>query len=377
MRVLPAALVLASIAALGPGGIESAGEPSSGFARVDHPRELVFPSDHGAHPAFRTEWWYLTGALEANGGGTFGIQATWFRNALVPIAPDRPSNLATRDLMLFHGGFTDVAEGRFLSASRASRAASTWAGAREGDLDVWLLDDRLRRLEDGRWSVAFTVEDRRIELLLKPTRPPLLHGETPGWSRKGPDPAESSVYASHTRLEAEGTVRKLPEGEKIPVRGRLWFDHEFFSEQLADDQIGWDWFSVALDDGTDLMAFQLRGADGAPAPTSSGTLRRPDGDRVHLARGDFDLEVTDRWSSPQADPGDPPYPAGWILTVSGEDLRLRVEPLVADQEHRDTSGGPIYWEGLCRFAGERRGRPVEALGYVELVGYRAPRPRGM
>lgn len=377
-RLRSAALAVLTVLGLGAGPSPATEPLSEDFARADRPRAFRFPEDHGAHPDYRTEWWYLTGALRTPDGRIHGLQATWFRNALAAEKPQRESTLAARDLILFHGGWTDVARETFRSSHRVSRAAPGWAGAREGILDVHLFDDRLVRTADGRWILEVGIDGIRVELELRPTREALLHGEIPGWSRKGPDPAESSYYASQTRLAATGRFRVGDEGPWTAVEGSLWFDHEVFSQQLSGDQVGWDWFAVALDDGTDLMAFRLRESDGSNAPTSSGTVRRPDGSRRHLAREEVEIDVTATWSSPAADPGDPPYPSGWRIEVPSEDLELRVEPLVADQEHRSPgAGSPIYWEGLCSFTGTREGRPVHGLGYVELVGYRAPRPAGM
>ncbi len=342
------------------------------WARAVEPRGFEFPRDHGSHPDFRTEWWYLTGELEAGEGRErFGFQATWFRSGLAEpgVRPDverRVSGLAAGDLFFFHGAVTDVARGRFLHESIASRGARAWASARSDDLDVWLFDRKLRR-EGDVFRVEFPVQGRRVELELRPVRDPLFHGESPGLSQKGPEAGQASYYYSLTRMEARGTLQREPGGPTLPVRGRVWLDREFGSHQLGDDQIGWDWFSVALSDGSDLMLYEIRREDGSVEPTSSGTLRSPQGERLHLGRGDYTVEVLDRWES-RASGGT--YPSRWRLRVPSRSLELEVRPVLAEQELR-TGGttGVDYWEGLCDFEGTVEGQPVRGSGYVELVGY--------
>jgi predicted secreted hydrolase len=352
-------------------------EAPAGFARAETARELTFPADHGSHPEFATEWWYLTGSLTSADGDLFGFQATWFRSALVPEPEPRVSTLAVRDVILFHGGLIDVERQAFFSESRASRAASSWAGAETGRLEVWLLDNRLSA-GSKTWSARFGVDGWELELELAPTSEPLLHGDPPGLSRKGPERGQASYYYSLPCLEVRGSLRRGPDDEPVEAVGQAWFDHEFFSRQLAESQVGWDWFSVALDDGTDLMLFELRQRDGRRSSTSAGTLRLADGTRRHLAASDFEIEVTSTWTSPATLPQDDDYPAGWTIVVPSAGLRLEVEPIAEDQEHRDEIPGAMaYWEGLSRFRGRHGDRQVEGLGYVELVGYRGAGPSGL
>jgi len=340
-----------------------------GFERALPGRAWSFPADHGSHPGTRTEWWYLTGPLFAEDGRVFGFQATWFRRALVATQPPGRSPLATRDVLLFHGALTDVRAQTLLFTEEACRAYAPWARAAEGGLDLALLS-HVWTAPAGELSatrLSFGAGAARVELVLDlDGAPPLLHGEEPGLSVKGHAPGEASHYASFTRLPVAGSVQ-LPDGESVAVSGQAWFDHEFGSSQLSGDQVGWDWFSVALDDGSDLMVYHLRLADGSADSTSSGTLRRPDGSRRHLRREDFRLEPTAHWTSPETGTR---YPSAWLLSLPGEELELRVEPVLPDQELRTPgSTGVTYWEGLCRFRGIRAGRPVLGWGYVELVGY--------
>lgn len=337
------------------------------FLRAVEPRGFEFPRDYGSHPEYQTEWWYLTGSLEDERGAVFGFQATWFRRGLRRTATPRTSTLAARDAILFHGALTDVNGKRFAHEHATSRAASTWAGSNTDGLNVWLFEHVLRSEADGTWSLNFTVQGRRVALKLRPRRPPLLHGATPGLSIKGSEPGQASYYVSHTRMEATGTLQASPGETPRAVRGTVWYDQEFGSNQLSADQIGWDWFSVPLDEGTDLMLYRLRRSDGSADPTSSGTLRFADGRRVHLSREAATVEVLKHWTSPHTGAK---YPAGWTLTIPQERLELSVAPLLDDQELRtERSTNVNYWEGLCGFEGRVQDQPAKGRGYVELVGY--------
>jgi predicted secreted hydrolase len=342
----------------------------SDFPRAIEPRAFSFPADHGSHPAYRTEWWYLTGELTTEAGEKLGYQATWFRSALRPQPARRASRLAVRDLYFFHGALARPEADAFVHDHAVSRAGAGWAGAATDRLHLFLPRHTLEQRADGVWRLEVRVKARRMSLRLTPTRPPLLHGRTPGLSIKGPEPGQASYYYSHTRMETEGTLQLEPGGAAVRVTGRTWFDHEFGSAQLAADHEGWDWFSTALSDGTDLMVYGIRRKDGTLEPKSSGTIRFVDGRRVHLARHDFRIEPLARWKSEKSGAT---YPARWRLTVPGARIDLEVTPLLPDQElHTPGTTGITYWEGFCRFIGRVGDREVEGRGYVELVGYAGP-----
>ncbi len=340
-----------------------AGGDVLGYRRAVEPRDFVFPDDHGPHPDYKTEWWYFTGHLDGAGGERFGYQLTFFRQALAPDLPDRASAWATRQLYLAHFAVTDIDRGRFHAAERLSRGAAGLAGA--GDprkpFRVWLED----------WSVASSDEetfplrlrardgDLALDLTLESDQPPVLHGEK-GLSRKGAEPGAASYYYSLTRLATRGQV--TAGGRKLRVTGSSWLDREWSTSVLGDNQVGWDWFSLQLDDGRDLMVFQLRLAGGGVDPVSHGTLVLADGSTRALALADFRLEVRDTWRSPRG----AVYPADWRLELPAESLDLEIEPLVADQE-LDLSFR--YWEGAVAARGTAGGKPVTGRGYVELVGY--------
>jgi predicted secreted hydrolase len=339
-----------------------------GFVRAGPGRAIVLPADHGSHPETRTEWWYVTGPLRGPDGELFGFQATWFRRALVAqIDPDR-SPLAVRDVMLFHGALTDVAAGTLRFGESTSRAYPPWAGASTDGLAVHLFEQRLIDAtgEGHQAELAMDLDGVRLQLSLDlDSSSVLLHGREPGLSIKGDAPGQASWYYTLPAIAVSGHLTR-PGREPLPVSGRAWLDHEFGSSSLAEDQVGWDWFATVLDDGTELMAYQLRLEDGSPAATSSLSLRRPGEQPTHIDHEGFEIVPTGSWTSPRSGAE---YPAGWKLRIPDHQLNLRVTPHVPDQELVTDSTGVTYWEGLCRFEGDLAGLPVLGDGYVELVGY--------
>jgi predicted secreted hydrolase len=370
----PPAVTGLAIAQVDPLQDGAAGElrDAEGFLRAGPGRPLSFPVDHGSHPDTRTEWWYLTGSLEGGAGETFGFQATWFRRALLRAALPQRSPLAVRDVLLFHGVVADVDTQTVWFTEQASRAYPPWARARVDTLDVAVLRHRLTALDPQVQTVSLSMEAGGAQLELEldwGAAKPLLHGERPGLSIKGHELGQASWYYSLPDIRARGQLRR-PGEQPVAVQGTVWFDHEFGSGQLGPEQVGWDWFSVVLDDGTQLMLYRMRLATGEQDTTSSGTIRMPAGRRVHLGPDDFQIQTDDHWTSSRTDVR---YPAAWKLDLPGQQLRLRVTPVLSDQELL-TPGttGVNYWEGLCHFEGERSGQPVRGRGYVELVGHGEP-----
>lgn len=345
-----------------------AGGDAAGYARVTAPRALAFPADEGPHPAYRTEWWYYTGNLRATepsaDGRRFGFQLTFFRNALAPMAEldARDSAWGTNQAYLAHFTVTDVDADAFHSAERLARGAAGLAGAAADPFRAWL--ETWSAVRDGgpEAPVRLTAADGpvAIDLSLRPTKPPVGHGDA-GYSVKGPEPGNASMYLSYTRLAASGTVTTAD--GTFAVEGGAWHDHEWSTSALSADQVGWDWFSLQLGDGRDLMVFRISQADGGIAPTSSGTLVAVDGTTEHLTVDDFALEPVGRWVSPRTGGA---YPAAWRVTVPGAGLALDLKPLVADQELSTTIR---YWEGAVAIEGTADGRPIGGEGYVEMTGY--------
>lgn len=339
-----------------------------GYARALEPRPFSFPADHGPHPDFRTEWWYFTGNLATPEGRRFGFQLTFFRSALAPRMEPRGSAWATRQAWLAHFTVSDVSSGRFHSFERWSRGAVGLAGIETAPFRVWV-EDWSAAADPGRQVFPLRLQaaqgDVALDLRLSQGKPPVLQGER-GLSRKSSAPGNASFYYSLTRMPAEGTVRVGP--ETFAVEGAAWMDREWSTSSLGTGQVGWDWFALQLDDGTDLMLYQLRHAGGGsrasyPDPASSGSIVPPDGASRTLSFGTFSLAALDHWQSPRSGAR---YPARWRVRVPSEDLDLTVTPLLADQE-LDVSFR--YWEGAVAVEGTRRGAQVSGRGYVELTGY--------
>jgi predicted secreted hydrolase len=341
------------------------------YARAAAPRAFAFPADHGPHPEFRTEWWYFTGNLRAEDGRAFGYQLTFFRQAVAPEepgAPPRASAWATRQVYLAHFALSDLNGRRFRAFERFARGAAGLAGAEltpAGQLRVHLEDWRaeggggagavfplrLRAAEDG---VA-------IDLELEQGKPPVLQGDG-GLSAKGPEPGNASYYYSLTRMPTRGTV--TVDGRAHEVTGNSWMDREWSTSALPAGVVGWDWFALQLDDGSELMLYQLRRADGTTDPFSKGSLVAPDGSASPVSAAELALEPEGRWRAPSG----AVYPARWRLAIPSRGLALEVEPVLADQEL------PVsirYWEGAVRVTGTRDGRPVAGAGYLEMTGYAA------
>jgi predicted secreted hydrolase len=339
----------------------------AGFARALGPRPFSFPDDHGPHPELRTEWWYYTGNLETAAGRHVGFQLTFFRTALAP--PDRVASVggasawSASQLYLAHFALTDTAAGRFHAGSRLSREALGLSGARPQPFRVWVEDWSAESDVAGGFPVRLRAADGdvAIDLVLEIGKPLVLQGDR-GWRAKGPEPGNASYYYSFTRMPARGTVRVGT--ESLDVSGLAWMDREWSTSALGRDLAGWDWLALQLDDGRDVMVYQLRRRDGAPDPHSAGTLIAGDGRTRPLAREDATLEVLDHWTSAASRVR---YPSRWRLTIPTADLSVEITPRLAAQE---LIVGTRYWEGAVRVQGISGGRQVSGRGYVELVGYR-------
>lgn len=347
-------------------GVQSvglSGQTSQGFDRVTGPLEFSFPKDHGPHPGYQTEWWYYTGNLQTAEGQHFGYQLTFFRRALVPPAEviNTESAWRTSQVYFAHFAISDIAGNNFQYAERFSRGAAGLAGAKgEPAYSVWLEDWSVGQLEDGTYQLQAATDEFGLNLRLVDQKGPILQGDR-GYSPKGSEPGNASAYVSQTRLEATGEVTLA--GAQYPVNGWNWMDHEFSTSALAEGQVGWDWFSIQLDDGSELMLFTLRREDGTSDPFSAGTWIAPDGSTQALARDAFDIRPTSEWRSPHSGAV---YPAGWQVSIPALDLELTIAPLMRDQELNLSF---VYWEGAVAVDGQRGGNPVEGFGYVELTGY--------
>lgn len=335
------------------------------FPLVTEPKRFVFPRDHGPHPEYRNEWWYVTGNLEGPVGERFGVELTLFRFALAPRELESSSAWRQRQIYMAHFAVTDVQRERFLVAERFSRAGLGLAGAQAEPFRVWLNDWEIAASDETSvMTMAATSDDAAVTLRLAPEKPPVLNGDA-GLSQKSETPGNASYYYSMTRLVADGTLELS--GQSFEVRGHAWLDREWGSSALDRDQVGWDWFALQLDDGTELMFYQLRRTDGQVDPMSAGTFVFADGDTLHLESQDVDVEVLDSWESPVGGV----YPHRWRLDVPQRGLSLEISPVMANQE---LTTSVRYWEGAVDVVGLHDGRDVTGYGYVELTGYAAETP---
>jgi len=331
-----------------------------GFATAKPGYSFAFPRDHGSHPSFRTEWWYFTGHLwTQDGSRRFGYQLTFFRQASPHAGWKGSSAWRSDQLHLAHAVITDEAGQRFWVDERLDRAGLL-AGVAGDRLSVFQQDWRVDQEASGRIHLRMTVRGAQLELDLDPDTPPVLFGEA-GVSRKGADPSAASHYISYPRLRSQGTLR-LPDGTIRPVLGLSWMDHEFSSNQLDQDQVGWDWAGIQLRDGYSLMAYRLRNKDGRQDPFSTVT----EVDRTgHIRRSThvFQMGGAGTWRSSASGAV---YPLPLVLEAWGE--RFTLVPVLLDQELRTgRSTGITYWEGACRVQ-DRNGVEV-GEAYVELTGY--------
>jgi predicted secreted hydrolase len=308
-----------------------------------------FPRDHFEHEEFRTEWWYYTGNVFDAAGKRYGFELVFFREGKQR-SGDAPTTWDVRDVYLAHAALTDPSGKHFWYDERLNRAGPGIAGASFKDARVW----------NGNWSVAWSGETQTIDavtehfrfhLRLEPEKPFIIEGEN-GISQKAAGRGRASYYISFPLLKASGTVNSSN------VTGRAWMDHEWFTEQLDPAQAGWDWFSVQLDNRTELMLFELRRKDGSIDPYSSGTFIDAEGRAHHLRRDDFTLEPIAKWGK---------YPIEWRIQVPSFHVNLVSKAVLQDQELRSPGAGPVYWEGAVDYKGSQTG-----VGYLEMTGYNGP-----
>ena len=349
------------------------GADTAGYLRALEARPFRFPEDHGPHPGYRTEWWYVTGNLETAEGREVGFQLTFFRSALVPDAPDRRSAWATRQAYMAHFAVTDVQGERFAAHERFERGALGLAGARARPFGVWLDDWSLEAVDTAAGGSIFPLRlraaegDVGVDLVLDAGKPVVLQGDR-GLSRKGPEPGNASYYYSLTRMPARGVVRVG--ADTLRTSGSAWLDREWSTSALSDGEVGWDWFALQLDGGWELMVYRLRRADGSTSAFSRGTLVDADGRSSALVDGvDVVIEATGSWTAPDGTT----YPSGWRVRLPARGWELAVEPLLDDQE---LTGAFRYWEGAVRVTPVVGGGAPAGKGYVELTGYGGEPPRG-
>ena len=320
-------------------------------------RPLSFPADHGAHPEFRTEWWYLTGWLETPEGKPAGFQLTFFRSR-PELDQDNPSRFAPKQLLFVHAALSDPAVGHLDVEQRSARAGFGLAEALVGNTDVHIDDWSLKRNTDGHYVAHIEGSAFGFDLLLEPSQQPMAQGES-GFSRKGPEPGQASYYYSEPQLRVRAIVSR--NGRLQQMTGSAWLDHEWSTALLAKEAVGWDWTGINLDDGGALMVFRMRDAAGATV-WASANWRQKDGRLRHYPPEAVHFTPEQRWRSPRTGTD---YPVSARVDVG--DFSFTLVPLQDDQElDSRQSTGAVYWEGAVTAVqeGKRIGR-----GYLELTGY--------
>ena len=322
-------------------------------------KSLSFPRDHGSHPEFRTEWWYVTGF-----GGTaqreLGFQLTFFRSR-VEATQQMQSRLAARQLLFAHAAVTDVANRKVWHEQLSAREGMEIARAREGDIDLRLRDWSMRQV-GGDYQISLQSREISFDLTLRPTQPLLLQGDA-GLSRKGPATEQASYYYSHPQLALDGKLRLGK--ETIALSGKAWLDHEWSNQMLHPQARGWDWIGMNLDDGSAVTAFQIRDGAGR-ALWDGGSFRHPKAPLYNFSQGEVIFRPQRLWTSPISRAS---YPVEWIVRTPADFYTVKA---LLDNQELDSraSTGTVYWEGLSELF-DSNGRKV-GRGYLEMTGYASP-----
>jgi predicted secreted hydrolase len=325
-----------------------------------------FPRDNFNHRDFQTEWWYYTGNLKAADGHEFGFELTFFREGLIP-PMEKASDWSASDLYLAHLALSDITDGGFYHRERLNRAGPGLAEASAEAGRIW----------NGNWQILWNGSSQNLQaisdqfalqLRLESRKQPVIHGSD-GISQKSAGAGHASHYISLTRLAVSGDI-ELNE-KKFPVTGTAWMDHEFFTQQLDAEQVGWDWLSLQFDDNAELMLFRIRRRDGSIDPFSSGTYVDAAGKSTHLTQRDFTLRpLGETWAS---DSNRAVYPIRWQVSVPSLKINADITtPLKQQELAGKTALSPSYWEGAIRIAGTRNAAPLTGVGYLEMTGYDRP-----
>ncbi|MBF0456115.1 MAG: carotenoid 1,2-hydratase [Magnetococcales bacterium] len=338
----------------------------SGFHQAIQPRLFQFPADHGPHPTFKQEWWYVTGNVSSEQPKRdFGFQWTLFRVGLTATPPLRPSAWATSEIYMGHLAVTDIQSDQFYPAQKLARPALQMAGAQANPFRAWIENWQLVQKggEPNKPILQLSAQTDLIslELTLEAIKEVVLQGDQ-GLSQKNSQPGNASYYYSLPRLKSTGTL--AIKGQTFTVNGLSWMDREWSTSALAADQVGWDWFSLHLSDGSDLIYYQIRNQEGKADPVSQGALIDSDGNKRVIRASDIQLTVLNHWTSPTSHSV---YPSGWKLVVPGLNLSLILTPAIKNQELNQTL--VTYWEGAVTVDGVYDGKKIGGKGYGELTGY--------
>lgn len=338
---------------------------SENFSKAIEKRKFAFPDDHGPHPDFRTEWWYFTGNLTSEDNRKFGYQFTIFRTALSKEKTERNSIWNSNQIYMAHFAVTDINGNKFYFDEKFSREGNNLAGAKVNPLKIWLEDwqivqtDNKTSFDLPEISIYAKSEKFEINFKLEAVKPIVLQGDE-GLSQKGKQPGNASYYYSYTRLKTEGKI--ILDGKEFSVNGFSWMDREWSTSALSEDQAGWDWFALQLDDNTEIMYYQMRKNDGAPDIFSKGAYVKKDGTSQVIKKDDVILNVNDYWKSPTGEE----YPSGWRLQIPEKEIDLTITAAIKNQL---MDVAVRYWEGTVKIEGTKSGSKITGRGYVELTGY--------
>ena len=337
------------------------------IARPDY--RFEFPRDYFSHPEYRTEWWYYTGNVHAANGHKFGFELTFFRVGFhLPLASKTEGEKTWRpdEVYLAHFAISDLDAGKFYEEERINRTGPGLAGANSADKQIW----------NGNWKVHWdspdgaeqhlqAVSDRfSLDLILKSSKPLVIHGQD-GIMKKGPQIGEASHYLSFTRLLASGSLGDAHLQYKL--NGIAWMDHEFFSAPPDNAIVGWDWFSIQLNDDEELMLYRLRKKSGEISNYSSGSYIDSKGTAHFLKSSEFSLVPGGNWKNPRSGTQ---YPLEWKISVPSLHLKLTETTHLKNQELLGrTTSTPTYWEGAVRYEGQLGNRAIRGVGYLEMTGY--------
>jgi predicted secreted hydrolase len=327
--------------------------------------QFKFPQDHAAHEDFRTEWWYYTGHLETADHKHYGYELTFFRNGMAKADEKDHSPWKLNNIYLAHFAVSDINNRQFHYFQKLNRGGRGPAGASSDNYYVynenWFVEQLGKEM-----VLRAEAPGLAIHLDLNSAKPEIIHGEN-GVSQKAACKGCASHYYSLTRLQTNGFI--YIDGKPTAVTGTSWMDHEFGSNQLTSEQVGWDWFSLQLSNNTELMLYLMRNSKGGIDPNSSGTVIRPDGSTRHLKLTDFKVTATKKWKSPSSKGV---YPMEWQVEIPSEQCKLKITPDFEGQElETDKSTGVTYWEGASTAEGSFQQKPVKGEAYVEMTGYSA------
>jgi predicted secreted hydrolase len=328
---------------------------NSEFARAYEVKPIIFPDDLGQHPEYQAEWWYYTGNLADAVGNRYGFQLTFFRRGLTPGLAERASEWGSNQIYFANFTVTDVSGETFTFHERFSRASPGLAGVESDPYHVWLDDWYAKEIGPGQVELKADAGDIALNLILEQAKPAALQGER-GLSQKSNEPGNASYYYSLTNNPATGTIT-TPRGT-FDVTGNAWKDHEWSTSGLGPEAVGWDWFSLQLDDGREIMYFNIRKEDGSVEAVSGGTLIERDGGTRYLPKEVVEIGVLDYWQSLESGAS---YPAEWTFAIPDEEIDLHIKPLLPQQELQVSF---TYWEGAVEIEGTQQG-----YGYIEMTGY--------